>query len=128
MDGRGSGDQGTSRQHGDTAFQQSASRFRASAAGTGAAEPFRQRCCAPSRICQPSHHGCRRDGCRGGTERCARPIYESPHGTIAQPERRGHLLVAVPLDRSAQERGALQLRQCHQAGEGLAHRDPALEV
>jgi hypothetical protein len=128
MDRGGSRDQRSGRQHGDTAFDQCASRVCASSAGGGTAEPFCQRYGAASRVCQPSHNRCRRDRCGAGAERRAGAIDESANGTIAEPERRGHLLVTVTFDRGAHQRVALQLRQCGQTGERLAHRDPSLEV
>jgi hypothetical protein len=128
MDRRGSRDERPGRQHGDTAFEQCASSVCASSAGGGTAEPFRQRHGAASGVGQPSDNRCRGDGCGGGTERRAGPIDESAHRTIAQPERRGHLFVAVAFDRSPYQRVALELRQCGKAGERLAHSDPPLEV
>jgi hypothetical protein len=128
MDRSGSRDQGPGRQYRDAAFQQSTSCVHAAAAGARSPEPFCQWCATPSRICHPSQKRCQGDRRGGGTQRRACAIDESAHGTIAEPQRRGHLLVAVARDRSPQEGVALHLRQRGEAGESLTHRDPPLEV
>jgi hypothetical protein len=127
MDGRGSGDERPCRQHRDTPFQQCASSV-APAAGTGIAKPLCQRRAVPPRSCHPRHERYRRDRCGGGAERRTRPVDQSAYRATAQAQSRGHLLVAVALDRGPHQRVALQLRECGKAGERLADRDPPLEV
>jgi hypothetical protein len=70
--------------------------------------------------------GDKRPGC--GPHRDARAVHEAAHRGVAEPERRGDLLVTVAVDGGAHERLALHVGQRGELGERGVHGQAPVEL